>query len=222
MSKEELLIALLNSSRSLYEDYKSNSNNARIEEITKKFNRLKHKFRRPKKIGKKLYRIRKNEILSRLEKEEIEKYLTELEEELNKREKYNDREDPDYYGIRDIENLFNKINEGFYKPINIRDAFNGNYREHKSRRDKNKTFDEYLYMIIPYLNDLINDHKANGEWKIQLSIQTNSISSKDSGETRIIHSWSKNVEIRMDNKTDDVINTLIDSLRQESQEDIKQ
>ena len=77
-------------------------------------------------------------------------------------------------------------------------------------------------MIMPYLNDLINDHKANGEWKIQLSIQTNSISSKDSGETCIVHSWSKNVEIRMDNKTDDVINTLIDSLRQKSQKDIKQ
>ena len=70
-------------------------------------------------------------------------------------------------------------------------------------------------MIIPYLNDLINDHKANGEWKIQLSIQTNFISSIDSGETRVIHSWSKNVEVIMDNKRDDIINTLIDSLRQE-------
>ena len=70
-------------------------------------------------------------------------------------------------------------------------------------------------MIIPYLNDLINYHKANGEWKIQLSIQTNFISSIDSGETRVIHSWSKNVEVIMDNKRDDIINTLIDSLRQE-------
>ena len=70
-------------------------------------------------------------------------------------------------------------------------------------------------MIIPYLNDLINDHKANGEWKIQLPIQTNFISSIDSGETRVIHSWSKNVEVIMDNKRDDIINTLIDSLRQE-------
>ena len=137
--------------------------------------------------------------------------------ELNKREKYNDHDDPDYYGIRDIENLFNKIDEDYLKPIKVRDAFNGNYIEYESRGNKNKTlsFNEYLYMIIPYLNDLINDHKANGEWKIQLSIQTNFISSIDSGETRVIHSWSKNVEVIMDNKRDDIINTLIDSLRQE-------
>ena len=48
ISMEELLIALLNSSRNLYEGYKSNSNNARIEEIIKNFNRLGHKSRRPK------------------------------------------------------------------------------------------------------------------------------------------------------------------------------
>ena len=35
MSKKGLLIALLKSSRSFYESYKSNSNNARIEKITK-------------------------------------------------------------------------------------------------------------------------------------------------------------------------------------------
>ena len=214
---EELLIVLLKSSRNLFEGYKSNSNNARLEEIIEKFNRLRHKFRRPKLIGKKLYRISKNDNPSRLEKEEAKKYLTELEEELNKREKYNDHDDPDYYGIRDIENLFNKIDEDYLKPIKVRDAFNGNYIEYESRGNKNKTlsFNEYLYMIIPYLKDLINDHKANGEWKIQLSIQTNFISSIDSGETRVIHSWSKNVEVIMDNKRDDIINTLIDSLRQE-------
>ena len=178
---EELLIVLLKSLRNLFEGYKSNSNNARIEEIIEKFNRLKHKFRRPKLIGKKLYRISKNDNTSRLEKEETEKYITELEEELNKREKYNDHDDPDYYGIRDIENLFNKIDEDYHKPIKVRDDFNGNYIEYESRGNKNKTlsFNEYLYMIIPYLNDLINDHKANGEWKIQLSIQTNFISSID-------------------------------------------
>ena len=98
---EELLIVLLKSSRNLFEGYKSNSNNARLEEIIEKFNRLRHKFRRPKLIEKKLYRISKNDNPSRLEKEEAKKYLTELEEELNKREKYNDHDDPDYYGIRD-------------------------------------------------------------------------------------------------------------------------
>ena len=47
-------------------------------------------------------------------------------------------------------------------------------------------------MIVPYLRDMINDHKAIGEWKIQLAIQTNFISSIDSGNIRIVRSWSEN------------------------------
>ena len=39
-------------------------------------------------------------------------------------------------------------------------------------------------MVIPYLNDIINDHKTQGEWKIQLIMPINFISSKDSDETR--------------------------------------
>ena len=41
MSKEELLIALLKSNQSLAELQKSNSNNAKTEEIRKLFNELK-------------------------------------------------------------------------------------------------------------------------------------------------------------------------------------
>ena len=47
-------------------------------------------------------------------------------------------------------------------------------------------------MIEPYLRDMINDHKAIGEWKIQLAIQTNFISSIDSGKILIVGSWSDN------------------------------
>ena len=61
---------------------------------------------------------------------------------------------------------------------------------------------------MPYLHDLINDHKttmklhvkAIGEWKIQLTIQTNFISSKDSEETGVVHTWSDNIEIMMGSK----------------------
>ena len=38
-------------------------------------------------------------------------------------------------------------------------------------------------MIMPYLRDMINDHKAtktqSGEWKIKKSMRVNFISSKD-------------------------------------------
>ena len=69
--------------------------------------------------------------------------------------------------------------------------------------------------FIKCLHDMINDHKAIGEWKIQLAIQTSFISSIDSGEIHIVRSWSDNIEIMMDSKTDDIINELTDCLLQD-------
>ena len=65
-------------------------------------------------------------------------------------------------------------------------------------------------MIMPYLRDLINDHKTN-EWKIQLNMHANFISSKDTGETRTIYVWSDNEEIRSGNETDAFIKGLFKS-----------
>ena len=90
---------------SFNESYKGNSNNARTEKIIKKTNRQRHKFLKPKIIGKKLYKIKNNENPSKLEREEIEKYLTKLGKKLNKHKKYYDRDDSDCEGIRDVENL---------------------------------------------------------------------------------------------------------------------
>ena len=72
-------------------------------------------------------------------------------------------------------------------------------------------------MIIPYLRDMINNHKApiklkslSGEiidddtfreWKIQLTMQTDFISSKDSKETQAIDTKSDNMEIMMGSET---------------------
>ena len=38
---------------------------------------------------------------------------------------------------------------------------------------------------MPYLSKLINDHETN-EWKIQINMHVNFISSNDTGETRTI------------------------------------
>ena len=65
---------------------------------------------------------------------------------------------------------------------------------------------------MPYLSDIINDHKAirneSNEWKIQRNMHVNFISSKDTGETRTIYVWSDNEEIRLGNETDNIINEL--------------
>ena len=43
---------------------------------------------------------------------------------------------------------------------------------------------------------MINDHKNKDEWKIQLTAETNFISSKlDSDETRIMHTKGNNLQV---------------------------
>ena len=68
-------------------------------------------------------------------------------------------------------------------------------------------------MIMPYLRDMINDHKAtktqSGEWKIQKSMRVNFISSKDTWETCTIYAWSDNATIMWDNETYDIIKEWI-------------
>ena len=76
-------------------------------------------------------------------------------------------------------------------------------------------------MIRQYLCDIINDHKPQGKWKIQLTIAINFVSSKDSDETRIMRSKSDNTEIMMGNETDKTIEELFESLLQGYQEGLE-
>ena len=106
------------------------------------------------------------------------------------------------------------IDDDYYKPIITKGACNNNYIQYKSRGDegKNLSIEEYLDIIKPYLNDIINDHKTQekwrihssnkiikcktqNEWKIQLTMAINFISSKDSDETRTMRAKGNNVEI---------------------------
>ena len=67
-------------------------------------------------------------------------------------------------------------------------------------------------MIRPYLSDMINDHKIRREWKIQLTISINFISSKD-----FVH----NIELMIGNETDEIINEPFESLLQNYQKDLE-
>ena len=86
-------------------------------------------------------------------------------------------------------------------------------------------------MINPYLRDIINDHKTHGfvryhsgnktwveetpsERKIQLTMAINFIFSKDSDETRTMHTKSNNVEIMMGSETDEIIEEIFKSFLQ--------
>ena len=138
-----------------------------------------------------LKRTRKKDSLTEEEKRDkkryirklkkVEKFFKKLKENLNRLEKhqYNDNGDLDYKGVRQIENLLDKINENYSKPIKTKGAFNNNYMEYESRGDEDKKLSpkDYLDIVRPYLRDIINNHKTHGEWKIQLTMWITFISS---------------------------------------------
>ena len=112
------------------------------------------------------------------------------------------------------------VDEDYYKPIITKGGLNNNYTQYESKGDKRKNISikKYLNMIRPYLNNIIIDQntqvkwrihsgdtviegKTPSEWKVQLTMAINFISSKDSDETRTMHTKSNNVDIMMGSET---------------------
>ena len=183
LTKEDLMFSLLKlESNPIKRNYIKYVNNSTNDEMKSKINDIRLLLSRlgnivtkndRKKIKKEVYEIEKRQNLSNNEKEKIYDDLVKLANTLDKKEehKHSDRDDLDYLGIRELEKLFDDIDDdNSYKPVLIRSFFEGNYKRYQSRGDKDKKLSvkQYLYMIIPYLSDLINDHKniKNSEWKI--------------------------------------------------------
>ena len=76
-------------------------------------------------------------------------------------------------------------------------------------------------MIRTYLRDMINNYKTRRESKIQLIMQINFVSFKDSKETRTMYTKSRNTEIMMGKKTDGIIEELRKSLLKNYKKDLK-
>ena len=165
------------------------------------------------------YKMRKT--FQMRKKEKIYDNLVELVNKLNEKEKYryHDHDDLDYHGIRDIENVFDNIDDDddYYKPILVKSFFDENYKYYESRGDKGKklSIEQYLDMLKPYVSVLINENKAIennfNEWKIQINMHVDFVSSNDTGEIRTILVLSDNEEIRLGNETDDIVKRLINS-----------
>ena len=180
-----------------------------------------------KEIKKKLYEKENNEDLSEAGKEKYDEHLRNLVRNLYNKEKQSpyDSDDFDYYGIRDIENLFYEFSkEDYYKPVLGKSSFKGNYKYYESRGDKEKRLSvkQYLNKITPHLYDLINDHKiARRVWKIQINMHVNFISSRDTGETRIYYVWSDNVSIMQGEDTNAIIREIFRSFLHNYQQELK-
>ena len=223
MKKEDLIISLLKSKESIAELFNDNNNNE-ISNIRRVLNRLRDIL--PKKDRKEskdqLYKIEHQRNILEEEKDCLRK----LVRILDNKEKHSlyDCDDFDYYGIRDIENLFDEASEeDYYKPIFVKSSYKGNYK-HESNGDIEKKLSafQYLNKIRPYLYDLINDHKiARRIWKIQINLHINFISSKDTRETCIYYIWSDNVSIIQGENANDIIKELFESFLHDYQEKLK-
>ena len=142
----------------------------------------------------------------------IGKYLKKLNNDLKKLNKYQDNIT---YGL---DYLFNE--EDYYKPTEVKSAFDGNYVLYESRGDKDGKLALYEYFdkIKPYLKDMIDDYKSKGEWKIQITMRIIFIFFIDKNETQVMHTKSDNVEIMNGTNTSDAINKLINSFMKRYQE----
>ena len=111
------------------------------------------------------------------------------------------------------------IDEDYYGPIIVKSAFDGNYIQYETKGDKGKNLPikKYLKMIKPYLSNKSWVERTSSDWKIQLTMAINFISSKDSDETRTMHTKSNNVEIRIGSETNEIIKELFESSLQKYQ-----
>ena len=244
MSEDELLSALISSnpvkkSEKNFDDTipTINFSKPRIEKIRKEFNESRHKFSKSK-----INEIRRNLYEIGNKKNIFAPNLLELEESLFKLKKYYDYDDTEYKEIRYVEGLFDfSVDGNYYKPIIINGDFNNSYIQYESKGNKGiiLTPSEHLDMIRPYLSDIINDHKTQGEWiihsdntiikhktqrewKIQITMAINFISLKDSDETHTMHPKSNNVEIMMGSETNKIIKELFKSFLQRYQEGLEE
>ena len=115
--------------------------------------------------------------------------------------------------------MFNIVN---YEPILIKTGFDKNYLEYRSEGNNSLSFEEYINLIKPYLNDLINDKKDKGEWKLQLSAEISFVSQKPgSDEMRVMYTRNISEEFMSGSETEEITEKLIMSLLQKYQDNLQ-
>ena len=185
----------------------------RIDDIRKKLNELKHNFSRIEfnKIRKNLYNLKNKNKLSK----KSSKYLNELNEKI-----INLNEHEDFIGLENVKDLYSILD---YKPILINTGFTNNYLDYGSEGSNSLSFTEYLDLIKPYLEDLINEKKTKGEWKLQLTAKICFVSLKpDSDETRLMYTRSDPEEFMNGSETEEIIESLYRSLLQKYNDNLQE
>ena len=166
LTKEDLILTLLKSEssdaeRNYMKHFKNNTDDddtydgniiGKISDIRMMLSRLGNTVTNNdrKKIKKELYEIEKKQNLSDNEKEEIYDHLVELVNIFDKKEEYkhSDRDDLDYFGIKELENLFGGTDndDNYYKPVLVKTSFKDGYKYYESRGDKDKHLSVMQYL----------------------------------------------------------------------------
>ena len=121
--------------------------------------------------------------------------------------------------IENIRDLFSILD---YEPVLIKSGFEVNHLEYTSNGNNSLSFNEYLELIKPYLNDLINVYKAKGEWKLQLSAEIFFVSQKPgSDEKHVMYTRSTPEEFMIGCETEEVTEKLIMSILQKYQDNLQ-
>ena len=111
--------------------------------------------------------------------------------------------------------MLNETIDDYYKPILVRLALDNNFEEYEIRGDKHKnlTLKEYLVTISPQLVNLIKEKKysTQDEQKVQLTIAIIFKHITNPTKKYTIYVKSKNIEMRTENDTDDIITKLLES-----------
>ena len=198
-------------------------NKKRIDSIREDLKDLSFKLSKSElqKIRKNLYNIEKTK---QFNSKKTNKYLDELNKKILKLEKYDDHDDYEYRGIKNLKDLFKlSIDKNYYKPTLVKSGYNGNYIQYESKGDKILTLKEYLALIEKYLRKLINCYKNKGEWKVQLIVEISFISLKPgSNETHIMPTRSDNEEFMNDSDNDEIIELLSESFLQKYEENLQE
>ena len=79
----------------------------------------------------------------------------------------------DFVGLENVKDLYSILD---YKPVLIKAGCNYNYLQYESDGNNSLSFMEYLNLIKQHLEDLINEKKNKGEWKLQLTAKISFVS----------------------------------------------
>ena len=215
------------------EDYVSNNDTSAVQEIRKLLNERRSNLshEETKIIRKKLHKkeaaydiLKEKEQNGSLTNEEnkalrkIDEYLKNFKNDLDKLQKYQ------YNVTYGLDKLLNRLNEkDYYKPTEVKSAFDGSYVLYESKGDKDNSLsiDEYFDIIRPYLRDMIDNHKARGEWKIQLTMRIVFVSLTDANETQEMETKSDNITTTIGIETEDAINELFNTFCKRYQEGLE-